>query len=181
MRAPAGNGIEIQRHDGHQRLAFAGRHFRNAAAMQRDAADELHIVWHHVPGHGLAGDGNGCAHQPPACFLDGSKRFRQQALESLLNFRLQVIFQTLNLLRQPFPLRGVFGMTLRLPQLRQLLLEGSGPLLQDAAELLGLMLQLVIGQRAKLLDDGVYLRHQRQQLSRFALVARAEHFGNQAF
>ena len=54
VRAAAGQRVQIQRHGRDERLAFTGRHFRNVAVVQRDAADELHIVRHHVPGH-LAG------------------------------------------------------------------------------------------------------------------------------
>ena len=56
MRAAPGEGIEIERQGGDEGLAFAGGHFRDAAAVQHDAADELHVEVHHVPRHRLIAD-----------------------------------------------------------------------------------------------------------------------------
>ena len=56
MRAASGQRVEIKRQRRDQSLAFAGRHFRDPAAMQNDAADQLHIEVHHVPGHRLIAD-----------------------------------------------------------------------------------------------------------------------------
>ena len=56
MRAATGERVEIERQRRDQRLAFAGGHFRDPAAVQHDSADQLHIEVHHVPGHRLIAD-----------------------------------------------------------------------------------------------------------------------------
>src|SRR6187455_296246 len=43
MHAASGEGIEIDRHGGDQRLAFAGLHLSDAALMQHHAANQLHV------------------------------------------------------------------------------------------------------------------------------------------
>ena len=43
MHAGAVEGVEIDRQGRHQRLAFAGLHFRDHAPVQHDAAHELHV------------------------------------------------------------------------------------------------------------------------------------------
>ena len=47
--AAAGERVEINRHGGDERLAFAGGHFGDLAQMLGDAADELHVERDHVP------------------------------------------------------------------------------------------------------------------------------------
>ena len=66
----AGQGVQIHRHGGHQRLAFTGLHLGDAGAVQHDAADDLHRV-------GLHAD-----HAPVGLAADG-KRFRQQIVQRL--------------------------------------------------------------------------------------------------
>ena len=63
--ALAFQGIEVSRQRGHQRLAFAGDHFRDVAAVQDDAAHQLHVVVPHaqVAAAGLAADGKGLDQQ----------------------------------------------------------------------------------------------------------------------
>ena len=56
MRAASGQRVEIKRQGRDQSLAFARRHFGDAAAMQNHSADQLHIEVHHVPGHRLIAD-----------------------------------------------------------------------------------------------------------------------------
>ena len=65
MDALARQCIEIDGERGHQRLAFAGLHFGNAALMQHHAADELHIEVALAQGslRGLAHGGKGGRHQ----------------------------------------------------------------------------------------------------------------------
>ena len=47
--ALAGQGVEIDRQRLHERLTFTRAHLGDFALMQHDAADELHVVVHHVP------------------------------------------------------------------------------------------------------------------------------------
>ena len=44
VNALAGQCVEVNRHGGHQRLAFAGLHLGNAGAVQHNAADDLHGI-----------------------------------------------------------------------------------------------------------------------------------------
>ena len=49
VRALPGQRVQVQRQRRDERLAFAGRHLRDLAEVQLDAAHELHVVVHHVP------------------------------------------------------------------------------------------------------------------------------------
>ena len=83
MRAFSGQRVEIKRKRRHQRLAFAGRHFGNSSAMKHDAAHELDVEMHHVPGHGLIAHGEfGLPFgQAPGRVLHHRKRFRQNLVQ----------------------------------------------------------------------------------------------------
>ena len=48
MNAFARQGIEVYRQRCHERLAFTGTHFGNAALMQAHTADELHVKMAHA-------------------------------------------------------------------------------------------------------------------------------------
>ena len=51
MDAESGQGVEIDRQGGDEGLALTGLHFRDHAAVERDAADELDIEVDHLPDH----------------------------------------------------------------------------------------------------------------------------------
>jgi hypothetical protein len=53
--APA-QSIQIDGCSGYQRLALAGRHLGDAAPMEDDSADELHVEMDHFPGRRLVAD-----------------------------------------------------------------------------------------------------------------------------
>ena len=57
----AAESVEVSRQGGDQGLAFAGDHLGDHAAVQDDAADDLHIVMAHVLGaaSGFAASGKG--------------------------------------------------------------------------------------------------------------------------
>ena len=61
MNAAPAERVEIYRESGNQRFSFAGFHFRNCAAVQHHAADQLHIKVPHVQNAaaGLAHYGKG--------------------------------------------------------------------------------------------------------------------------
>ena len=61
MDAFAREGIQVNRQRGDERFAFAGFHFGDLAAMQHDAADQLHVEMAHVENAaaGLANHGEG--------------------------------------------------------------------------------------------------------------------------
>ena len=63
--ALAFQGVEIGRQRGHQGLAFAGDHFGDVAAVQHDAAHQLHVEVAHAqyPPPRLAADGEGLDQQ----------------------------------------------------------------------------------------------------------------------
>ena len=54
MHAFAGQCVEVDGQGGHEGLALAGGHLGNLAAVQHHAANDLHIVVHHVPGDFVA-------------------------------------------------------------------------------------------------------------------------------
>jgi hypothetical protein len=51
-----GEGVEVERQCGDEGLALAGGHFRDLALVDRDAADQLHVEVHHVPGQLMLAD-----------------------------------------------------------------------------------------------------------------------------
>ena len=48
VHASAGEGVQVGRQRGHERLAFTGFHFGDAATVQKHSADELHIEVAHL-------------------------------------------------------------------------------------------------------------------------------------
>ena len=85
--ALAGKGIQIHGQCGHQRFAFTGLHFGNAAAVQRNAANDLHREGLH-------------AQHAPVSFAANGKSFGQkivqrfalgQTLAEFTGFGLQLI------------------------------------------------------------------------------------------
>ena len=48
MDTTARQGVQVAGQNGHQGLALAGLHFRNAALMEHDAADELDGIGLHA-------------------------------------------------------------------------------------------------------------------------------------
>ncbi len=49
MHAIACQGVEENRQCRHERLALARRHLRDFALMERNSAEDLHVVMDHVP------------------------------------------------------------------------------------------------------------------------------------
>ncbi len=80
MHALARQGIQVSRQRRHQRLAFAGAHFRDLAVMQHHAADQLHIEMAHLQGALAA-----FAHDGECFRQDRIERFT--LLHALLEFR----------------------------------------------------------------------------------------------
>ena len=66
---PARQGVEVAGQNGDQGLAFAGLHFRDAALMEYDAAQNLHRVGLH-------------AQHPPGGLPDGSEGLGQQVVQA---------------------------------------------------------------------------------------------------
>ncbi|MOA28484.1 hypothetical protein D3C78_1494280 [compost metagenome] len=70
MHAFAGQGVEVDRQRGCQRLAFAGAHFSDLAVVQGHAAQQLHVEVAHL-------------HDALGAFANDRKRFRQQVIQGL--------------------------------------------------------------------------------------------------
>ena len=70
VHAAAGQRVQVNRQRRHQRLAFAGGHFRDSPAVQRVAANELHVEGDHLPFQRMSANHNLLAAQPAACVFD---------------------------------------------------------------------------------------------------------------
>ena len=81
VRAAAGQRVEIERQRGDERLALAGRHLGDPALVQHHAADELHVVRHHVPRQLVPGHRHRGAEQPAARLAHGGVRLGQQLVQ----------------------------------------------------------------------------------------------------
>ena len=88
--------VEVERQRRHQRLALARLHLRDRAAVQHDAADELDVERHHVPGQRVAADLLRRPDQVTARVLHERVRLRQQLVQ---RFALRIAF--LERLRHP--------------------------------------------------------------------------------
>ena len=84
-----GQGVQVNRQRGDERLAFAGGHLGNVALVQRHAADELHIVRDHLPLEVVAAHMHIGAVKPAAGIFHHRERFRQDSRQFL--FELPVI------------------------------------------------------------------------------------------
>ena len=73
VNALAFQRVQIGGQGGHQRFSFAGDHFGDAAAVQHDAAHQLHVVVAQAehPPAGLAADGKGLDQQVVEGFARG--------------------------------------------------------------------------------------------------------------
>ena len=86
MDAAPGERVEIDGQGGDERLAFAGGHFRDAPAVQRVAADELHVERHHLPPERMAAHDDILAAQAAAGVLHHGKGFGENLAERRLQF-----------------------------------------------------------------------------------------------
>ena len=77
----AGEGVQVDRKGGYEGLAFAGRHFRDLALMQRHAADQLDIEGNHVPGQLVAADDGIGAAQALAALPDDGEGLGKDGVE----------------------------------------------------------------------------------------------------
>ena len=79
----AAERVEVERKRRHERLALTGRHFRDAALVEGDAADQLHVEVHHVPGQFLVAHRDGAADEPAGGVLHRSEGLGQDLVEGL--------------------------------------------------------------------------------------------------
>ena len=104
MGGAAGEGIEIEREGGDQRLALARLHLGDFALVKDDAADDLHVEGNHVPRERVSADLHRGTHQAAAGILhhrvslgeDGVQRLTLgQPVAKLLGLGLQLILAQL--------------------------------------------------------------------------------------
>ena len=81
MDAAAGQGVEINRHGGDERFAFAGRHFRDLALVQGDAAHQLHVEGDHLPFEGMFAHDDFRAAEAAAGVFDDGVGFGQNIIQ----------------------------------------------------------------------------------------------------
>ncbi len=81
--AEAGQGVQVDGERGDEGLAFARGHFRDEAAMEGDAAEQLDVEVDHVPGDLGAADVDLAAAHAAGGGLDDGEGFRQDLLEVL--------------------------------------------------------------------------------------------------
>ena len=112
MDALAGEGVEVHRHGGHQRFAFAGLHLSDAGAVQHDAADNLHGIGlqaQHTPVR-LAADGKGFGQQVIQRLAVGKALLELSGFgfQLLIGQRLHLAVQRQHLVRQRFDFFQLF-------------------------------------------------------------------------
>ena len=94
MHAFAGQGVEVGGQSCHQRFAFTGLHLGNVAAVQGDAADDLHgEVLHpqHTPGR-FAADGKGIGQDVVQRFAVGQLLLQGRGLGLQFGVRQSGVF-----------------------------------------------------------------------------------------
>ena len=79
----AGKRVQVERQRRHERLALARLHLGDLALVEDDAADELHVERHHVPGERVAADLLGRPGQMAAGVLHEGVRLGQDLVERL--------------------------------------------------------------------------------------------------
>jgi hypothetical protein len=77
LGVPAGEGVEVERQRGDEGLALAGGHFGDLALVQGDAADELDVEVHHVPGQLVVADQDLAADEAAGGVLHGGESLGQ--------------------------------------------------------------------------------------------------------
>ena len=177
MRAPPRQRVEIQRQRRDERLALPGRHFGNLALMQHDAADELHVVGHHVPFHRVPGDDDLAVQQAPGRFTHGRERLRQQVVERALQLRHEFVLRFSELLAEIGALLRVGAVVLRLLETLDLGVLRAGALRNQFAELGGLRLQLGVADLFEAHFVLVNRIHDRLDTLQLAVEARPEDSG----
>ena len=78
-----GEGVEVERHGRDEGFAFAGGHFRDAAAVERDAAHELDVEGNHIPDLLLPAHFDFAADHAAAGVLHDGEGFTEEVVEGL--------------------------------------------------------------------------------------------------
>ena len=146
MGAPARERVEIQRQRRDERLPFPRRHLRDLALMQHDAADELHVVRHHVPLQRVAGDHHFTADQPAGGFAHRRECFGQEIVQRALQLGDERLIGLAQLIAQIRALGGVGAVVFGLLETLDLRQQRAGPLRDALAEARGLCLELFVAE-----------------------------------
>ena len=77
----AGQGVEVKRERGHQGFALARGHLGDLALVQRDAADQLHVIVHHVPRQLVFADGDLAAEKAAGGIFDNRESLGQELVQ----------------------------------------------------------------------------------------------------
>ncbi len=85
VHAAPGEGVEVDRRDADERLALARLHLGDAALVERDAAEQLHVVGHHVPVDRRAAGLPALADHAAAGLLDDGEGLGQDFVEHLVD------------------------------------------------------------------------------------------------
>jgi hypothetical protein len=104
--AEAGEGVEVDGQGGDEGFAFTGLHFRDHAAVQGDAADELDVEVDHFPEDRVVVDGDGGAAHPAGGVFDDGVGLGQDLFEVFgAGFRKRGSLRG----RRPWRLRSIPG------------------------------------------------------------------------
>ncbi len=114
--------------------------------MQRDSADQLDVVGHHVPFDRLAGDLRRGAHQAAAGLAHGCERLGEEVVECLGDFVLPEVLCLPQFAVDPLALDRIgTGMLLRSEAI-DVGTQRVGPIGEDAPELGRLPTQRLLGE-----------------------------------
>ena len=177
VRALAGQRVEVQRQCGDQRLSLTGGHFRDAAEVQLDAADQLDIVMDHVPRQLAAGDQDGRAQQPAGGFAHRRKCFRQDLVQRVADDFTELPFEATapvgaaHLVIQRLAVRRVPRHALLFLQVRDPPLDVVRALMKDRAKPGRLAPEVSLGERLQSLTMAVDLVDDRLHALPLTLVA----------
>ena len=75
--------VQVKGQGGDEGFPFAGRHFGDLLLVEGDAADELDVEMHHLPGLFMVADDGGRAAEAAGGVLDHGERFGEEGVEGL--------------------------------------------------------------------------------------------------
>src|SRR5688572_30719514 len=148
--------------------------------MKLDAADELHIVRHHVPLDFMAGDGELRAQETARRLSNRREHFREELFQRVRGQLAELALEstspvgTSELIVDHLALGGLARDALLFLELGDAALQLLHPLADDLTELLRLRLQLTVAQRREPLLVVMNLVEDGLDALQLAIVSRAE-------
>src|SRR3954469_16532415 len=174
MGAPPGQRIEVERQGGDEGLSLTSGHLGDLPLMQHHAADQLHVVGHHVPDQLVPGHLDRGAEQATAGLTNGGKDLRQQLVEPGGQLLLIAPFQVVEAALENVSLDRIGATVLGLADLLELGPQFTGTLRQPLAKATGLSLEIRFAQVLELLLAFVDLVHDRLDLLALPVEPGAE-------